>query len=168
MTEQHHRQICQACLEKEYEAYRHACVHESMERNDVWRAKFKIGTWPRWDYEHEESRLVFSEAGRPRVIADIVVVGMVDKGGSRWEWSWGNPNFPIATRQSMDSVRAFGAEKEWPQLTSLFLDNDDYLGWELTSISHHLLNAEGAYRCPDDDEPGNFIYVLAFNTHFVN
>ena len=168
MSEHHDRQVCDACLEKEYEAYSHDCVHESMERNEAWTEKFRIGSWPQWEYDHEGSHLIFTEQGRAKVIADIVPVGMSYKQGTRWEWSWGNPNFPPASRERMEKVREFGEVKEWPKLTTLFLDNDEYLGWELSSISAHLLNAEGSYRCPDKDEPGNFIYVLAFNTRFVN
>jgi len=168
MSEHIDRHVCDACLEKEYEAYAHARIHESMERNDAWTEKFRITSWPRWDYDHEGSHLTFSEAGHTRVIADIVVVGTTDKNGTRWEWSWGNPNFPAESREKMAMVREFGEEKEWAKLTSLFLDNDEYLGWELSSIAGHILNAEGSYRCPDNDDPGNFIYILAFNTKFVN
>ncbi|MGC2618998.1 MAG: DUF6882 domain-containing protein, partial [Acidobacteriaceae bacterium] len=94
--------------------------------------------------------------------------GTVDKNGTRWEWSWGNPNFPEQAREKMARVRELGEEKEWAKLTSLFLDNDEYLGWELCSIAAHILNAEGSYRCPDTDDPGNFTYVLAFDTRFGN
>lgn len=168
MSKQSHRQICNACLEKEYETYAHARVHESMQRNDGWINGFMINDWPRWDYDHEVGRLIFSERGCAKVIADVVAVGTVNRRGTRWEWSWGNPNFPAHSRESMSIVRAFGEEKEWPKLTTLFLENDEYLGWELSAISAHILDAEGAYRCPDSDEPGNFIYLLAFNTRSVN
>lgn len=139
-----------------------------MDRNREWTERFKIGDWPRWDYDHERSQLTFSAEGRVRIVADIVVVGTVDKDGSRWEWSWGNPNFPAHSRESMEKIKEFGEEKDWAKLTSLFLDNDDHLGWELSSIAAHILNAEGTYRCPDDEESGNFIYLVAFNTRFVN
>jgi hypothetical protein len=163
---EHNRQICAECLEEEYEAYRHARVHESMKRNDAWAEKFRIGKWGRWGCDFEAERLMFSADDRVQVMADIVVVGSVQS--SKWEWGWGNPHLPTQSRERMAAVREFGEEKEWEKLTTLFLDSDEYLGWELSAISAHILNAEGVYRCADRSQPGNSIYVLAFNTRFVN
>ena len=69
----------------------------------------------------------------------------------------------------MDKVRQLGEDKEWSRLTTLFVDNDndDYLGWEFSAIAAHLLNADGVYRCPLDEQTGVFAFVLAFNTRFV-
>jgi hypothetical protein len=165
---EHSSQLCDACLEKEYETYRHARVHESMKRNEAWLENFRIGSWPHWEYDHERSRLVFSDQGLARVVADVVVLGTVDKNGTRWEWSWGNPNFSEDTREKMGRIRQLGEERDWAKLTTLFMDNDEYLGWEFASISAHVLDAEGTYRCPDSENCGDFAYLLVFNTRFVN
>jgi len=159
------RYHCDACLEMEYEIYRHARVHESMDRNERWMEQFKIGSWPRWDRDFVSSTLTFSENGDPKVIADIVVTGTVH--GNEWEWAWGNPHLPAESQAQMGVVRDFGANKNWPKLTTLFLESDEYLGWELTAIAAHILEADGVYRCPDSDSPENFVYVLAFNSRFV-
>jgi hypothetical protein len=137
-----------------------------MERNKDWMEKFGIGKWPRWDCDFETETLKFSADGRVQVVADIVAVGTVH--GSRWEWAWGNPHSPSRSRERMAAVREFGEEKGWERLTTLFLDSDEYTGWEFSAISAHILNSDGVYRCPDSDQPGNFVYVLAFNTRFVN
>jgi hypothetical protein len=165
MSENSHRHLCDACLEKEYEAFRHARVHESMARNDAWLEKFNIGKWPRWDYDPEAETLRFSENGKTKVIADIVTAGLISQGS--WEWSWGNPNITVRSREMMEKVREFGEEREWPKLTTLFVENDEHLGWEFSAISAHLLDAEGVYCCPLDKKAGVFAFVLAFNTRFV-
>lgn len=166
MSSHSNRGLCDACLEKEYESYRHARVHEAMNLNKRWFDQFQIGTWPRWDFDLETSRLIFSKNGQPKVIADVVLVGSVER--NRWEWVWGNPRMPAASRERMSKVRDFGEEKGWERLTTLFLESDEYLGWELTAITAHLLNAEGVYRCPDLGAPGDFLYLTAFNTNFVH
>lgn len=137
-----------------------------MKRNDEWFRKFNIGEWPQWYYDSEAEMLRFTEDGKAKVVADIVTVGLISKG--RWEWSWGNPNVPLKSRETMERVRQFGELKEWSKLTTLFVDSDEYLGWELSAISAHILNAEGVYKCPLDKEVGISVYVLAFNTKFVN
>ncbi|MBT9331108.1 hypothetical protein D0Y96_008615 [Acidipila sp. 4G-K13] len=74
---------------------------------------------------------------------------------------------PSESRDRMSAVRDFGEEKEWAPLTTLFLESNEYLGWEFTAIAAHLLGADAGYRCPDSDAPGNFVYVVTFNTRFV-
>jgi len=166
VTGHNNRHLCTDCLEEEYETYVHARVHESMERNKQWMNRFRIGTWPRWDYDLESCTLTFSQDSQPRVVADIEAVGTVQ--GSQWEWAWGNRNLSANCRSRIGTVRDFGEEKEWDKLTTLFLESDEYLGWELTSVAAHILGAEGGYRCPYGDKPGNSLYVVAFNTRFVN
>lgn len=161
----HDRKLCNACLKKEYEAFRHECVHESMAKNEIWLKEFKINDWPRWDYSMEDATLTFSQDGNPKVVCDMQVVGTTV--GDSWEWSWGNHHLPDACRYLMQEVLSFGEEKEWELLTTLFLDNDEYLGWECSSIANHVLNGIGAYRCPDNDESG-FVYVVILSSRFVN
>jgi hypothetical protein len=164
MNKHGQRSLCEACLEKEYEAFQHKCVHELMDRNCKWRDHYKIGNWPRWDFNPTSSELIFSENAKPKVIADVVIVGIVSNG--IWEWTWGNPNILSRHRTLLSSVRDFGEEKEWTKLTSLFLTNDEHLGWELTSVAVHILEAQGAYRVPDD-HPDDFQYLAVLNTRFV-
>jgi len=136
-----------------------------MAKNEIWLAKYKIDDWPRWDYSMEEGTLTFSEEGKPKVICDMQVVGSTQ--GESWEWSWGNINFPIACRQRIQEVKAFGEEKQWEKLTSLFLENDEFLGWECVAISNHVLNGIAAYRCPSRRE-GDFIYLVILSSRFVH
>lgn len=166
MTEHVDLCLCEACLEKQYEEYKHACVHELMVLNEKWLAEFKIGDWPRWDYELESSTLTFSDEGEARVVADIQVVGTVQ--GVEWEWSWGNITLPAKCRSRMAAVKASGEGKNWSKLTSLFQGSDDHLGWEFTAVSAHILCAKGGYRCPDEQVPGNFLYTVVLDSRFIN
>jgi hypothetical protein len=161
----HQRHLCDACLTEEYEQFRHACIHESMAKNEVWLEKYKINSWPRWDYSMEEATLTFSEEGKAKVVCSIEVVG--SNQGDSWEWSWGNANFPGICRQAMQEVKTIGAEKQWHKLTTLFLENDEYLGWECAAIANHALNGVGTYRCPSDSD-GDYVYLVILSSRFVN
>jgi hypothetical protein len=161
----HERHLCQDCLNKEYESFRHACVHESMAKNDIWLTEYRINDWPRWDYSMEEATLTFSQDKKAKVVCDIQVVGTTV--GDSWEWAWGNQNLPDACRHLLCEIHLLGKEKGWEKLTTLFLDNDEYLGWECTSIANHVLNGIGSYRCPNSDESG-FVYVVILSSRFVN
>ena len=150
----------------DYEEYAHERVHASMAQNDIWFEKYKIGSWPRWDYALDECTLTFSQDGEAKVVCDIRAVGSVQD--DSWEWSWGNGNLPDACKEQMDKVREFGAEKGWKKLTTLFLPNDEYLGWELASIAVHLLGGTAVYRCPDNATPGYLMYLAILPSQFVS
>jgi hypothetical protein len=64
-------------------------------------------------------------------------------------------------------VKTFGAEKQRERLTTLFLTNDEYLGWECTAIANHVLNGTGGYRYASGGE-GNFVDVVILSARFVN
>ena len=138
-----------------------------MEKNEAWLGRYRIREWPRWDYSLEDCTLTFSHEGKPKVICDIRAVGSVQ--GESWEWSWGNKNLPDACKDRMDQVRALGQEKGWERLSQLFLENDkDYLGWELASVTSHVLDGTAVYRCPDSETPGYFMYLVILSSEFVN
>jgi hypothetical protein len=131
-------------------------VHESMAKNDVCEQRFKIGEWPRWDYDDEQSTLTFSKDGRPQVVADIVIAGTIE--GSQWQWAWANGNVPAERRALTDPVRVFGQENGWTKLRVRFLDCDEYTGWEMTSVAVHVLGAVGSYRFPTDHGHAYCVY----------
>jgi len=159
----HERHLCDTCLRDEYDEFAHDCIHKSIDQNNVWLEKYKINDWPRWDYSLEEATLTFSQKG----VCQIQAIGSVQ--GSSWEWSWGNKNLPDSCKTRMHEVRRFGEEKQWPTLTTLFLDNDsEYFGWELASVSVHILNGIAVYRCPDSDTLGYFMYLVILSAQFVN
>jgi hypothetical protein len=136
-----------------------------MQQNDLWLKQYRINDWPRWDYSLANATLTFSQDGKPKVVCAIQAVGSVQ--GDSWEWSWGNKNLPDSCKSEMHRVREFGEEKQWGKLTSLFLDNTEYLGWELASVSAHLIGGMAAYRCPDSETPGYFMYLVVLSSQFV-
>jgi hypothetical protein len=163
----HDRNLCNTCLQQEYESFRHACVHESIAQNKVLFEERRIDTWPRWDYSMEDATLIFSEDGNAKVICQIEVAGSTTP--KSWEWSWGNENFPISCRKRMGAVYALGEEKQWDKLTSLFLEYDEFIGWECASIANHVLNGIGIYRCPNSEgHEEDAVYVVILSAEFVN
>ena len=164
---EHDQHLCETCLRKEYDSFSHACIHESMAQNDTFIAKYRINDWPRWDYSMENATLIFSEEGKTKVICKIEVVGSTTS--DSWEWAWGNENLPLTCRKRMAEVYAFGEEKQWNRLTSLFLESDKYVGWECASVASHVLGGIGVYRCPNSGgTKQDAVYVVILSAEFVN
>jgi hypothetical protein len=163
----HERNLCNTCLQQEYELFRHDCFHELMKQNAALTQKYRLGAWPRWDYSMEDATLIFSEEGNAKVICQIEVAGSTTP--TSWEWSWGNEHFPLTCRRRMGEVYAFGEEKQWESLISLFLKYDEYVGWECASIANHVLNGLGVYKCPSSDGgKEDAVYVVILSAEFVN
>jgi hypothetical protein len=140
-----------------YDEFRHRIVHELMDKNARVESEFRIGSWPRYDFDLENHELVFSENGVPQVIADIRVVGTVQ--GDEWEWSWENPNLPHASTCEMSRVRTFGQNRNYERLTTAFLTADEFLGWECAAIAAYALDAKGAYRARTEVGFIYFVYL---------
>lgn len=142
---------------EQFEKFKHNAVHESMRRNELCHQQFRILEWPRWDYELGEGTLTFSKDGKPRVVADIVVAGTTSKSGGTWLWSWANKHLPALVTHPLNRVREFGENEGIEQLSKDLHPDDEYLGWEMTSIAVQLLNGKGSYRCPTEN---GFVYLV--------
>ncbi len=162
----HNHHLCDACRRKEYGEFKHACVHEAIEKSKKWIQHFKISEWPRWDYNPEESILYFSENGQRRVTCNVQIVGTVQ--GNSWEWSWGNKNLDSSHRKDLDLVRLFGEEKDWQLLTTLFLENDEYLGWECSAVACHVLSGQATYRFQSSNNSEHYTYLLVTDSQFAS
>ena len=137
-----------------YPDWRHEAVHQLQEKNARLRSEFRFGEWPRFDYDVDAGRLIFSEEeGIPKVVAEIQIVGTTSFKAGDWLWSWGNSHWPQPRVTDAELVRAFGEEHGICELAHDHLRDDDVnaLGWEMTAVMVRLTNAVGAYRPPGED-----------------
>jgi len=141
------------------------CVHETMEKKEVWNERYKGFDMPRWDFSDADMTLTFSEAGKPRVICDVLMVGSTLNG--RWQWSWGNKNTDERNRVGLQPVFDFGEHRQWSALTTLFQDADNYTGWECASVAAHLLDGQATYRFAYGDNKEYFAYLVILRTQRV-
>ena len=133
-----------------FATFKHEAVHALMELNARCDREFSISKWPRWDYDMDLGRLVFSEEGVPKVSAAIEAVGTTSKSDNTWMWSWANDSLPARVVAEISKVRDFGLEESISLLTEAVLPDDECLGWELTGVTARILGSRGAYRCPTD------------------
>jgi hypothetical protein len=113
-------------------------------------AEYHIFQWPRYDWSQESAQLIFSDAGRQRVIADIQFVGSISTKSDTWLWAWANNSVAPKLYKKMSQVRGYGASRRILQLTTEKWHGHEVDGWEMTSIAAHLLQAAGAYRSAGD------------------
>jgi hypothetical protein len=120
-------------------------------------AEFQIDRWPRWDWSQDTSQLIFSDAGLPKVIANIEFVGTISTKSDTWLWAWANDSLDLNVTQLIARVRTYGKTHGIDQLATDNWHAHEADGWEMTSIAAYLLNAKGAYRTPYDH---GFLYMV--------
>jgi hypothetical protein len=111
--------------------------------------KFGIGDFERYDYDLQSNRFWWSDAGVPRVVARIVIVGSISTKSNTWLWSWANSHFDDVRTPDIERVREYGIQQGIPCLTEPKRPADETDGWEMTSIAARLLESSAAYRSPD-------------------
>jgi len=149
---------------EDYAKFRHDAVHALMRLNDSCEREFQLSSWPRWHYDLEETTLEFLKDDIPRVVASIQVVGTTSRQSGTWLWGWANGYLPTQATKAIKEVREFGERESVAELTTRSLTDDEYLGWEMTSIAAEILRSKGAYRCPDEN---GFLYVVYTDISFA-
>ena len=143
----------------EFETFRHDAVHALMGLNDSCEREFQLSTWPHWHYDLDNATLTFLKNNAARVIASIQLVGTTSERSGTWLWGWANEHIQIQSTQAMSKVRAFGERESLSDLTTPSLADEEYLGWEMTSIAAKVLGSKGAYRCPGENGFLYFVYT---------
>lgn len=150
---------------EEFSRFRHESVHALQRLNESNEKEFRIGSWPRYDYDLDHGTLTFSQEGVAKVVASILVVGTTSQSAGTWLWSWANGYLPESISEPVKKVRDFGVSENVAELTEPYLSDDEYVGWAMTSIAAQLLDAKGAYRCPGTN---GYIYMLFTDISFAD
>jgi len=129
-----------------FQDFIHPLTHEIIGKNE--RNEATYGGHARWDWDHENSLLTFSDPDNSTLRIKVTVVGTTQ--GNSWQWSWANRNFEAHTKLGMEQVRDFGKASGYDQLISPFAEADEYTGWEMTAVAAHVLKALGSYRFPTE------------------
>jgi hypothetical protein len=122
--------------------------------------EFRLGQWPRFDYDEGAGVMVFSENGVAKVLADVQFVGEVSRKDSTWTWGWDLPYVSTGLAQAAQSARWYGRLHGVSTLRRNRAHVDDVDGWEMTSLTAWIAGAEGAYRAPSSDSTRDTFMLL--------
>jgi hypothetical protein len=85
------------------------------------------------------------------LFASFQVVGSISTTSNTWLWSWANPSILESVKKDIHLVRQFGDKHKLEELTEEKWEADELDGWAMTNVTAKLLNAKGAYRCPNEN-----------------
>lgn len=150
-----------------YAAWREEAFEQLDAKNGRLQTDFRLGSWPRYDYDLPTGRLLFSEEGVVKVIAEIQIAGSTSAQASNWLWAWANSNLPGELLKDAKLVRSFGEANKINELAQAYVidtDNDlEALGWDLTGAMVRICNALGAYRSPRGEGGGLYLTIKTIN-----
>jgi uncharacterized protein DUF6882 len=142
-----------------FKEFKRETIHSLKDLNDQCARVYRISTWPQWNYKLEDATLVFSEAGIPRVVTSVQVVGTTSTKEKNWLWGWANGYLPPQVVSRMEEVRRFGKAEGIRELTEPYWPDDQYFGWAMTAIAAHVVGAKGAYRTPEENGFMYFVFM---------
>jgi hypothetical protein len=142
---------------------RTACEYLTAREKEL-RDRYQVTSYQRYDWDQDTGTIVFSNDGVPRVLADILFVGSVSTHTHTWLWSWANRSIACALSDPVREVRNYGERHGIAHLIEPHWSADEVDGWEMTSVSAYLLQADGAYRTPDEH---GFTYLLLNDVRYA-
>jgi len=160
--------VCQHCYEagrtlsaeslagkqlKSWKALVRDSMNEMEDKQSTLGDTFQISRHERFDWDQKTGELVFSNAGKPAVIASVEFIGSVSTVSGTWLWAWANFSFLESMRAAVLKVRDFGEEHDYRKLTTPKWDATEHDGWEMAAVAAKLLEAPGVYRSPGKNGP---------------
>jgi hypothetical protein len=127
---------------------------------------FRLGAWPRFDYDEDAGILVFSEGGVAKVLADVQFVGEVSRRDSTWTWAWDLQYVSDQLARAAAETRRYGWLHGLAPLCRSGWAADYTDGWEMTSLTGWIAGAEGGYRAPSSDS-AHFTFMLLRNVRWA-
>jgi hypothetical protein len=118
--------------------------------------EYKLGSY-RWDLDQGTGKLIFSDSGIPKVIADAQIVGSYSTYSHTWMWSWANESVDENMKKDMGKIKKYGEQHNFKELVTAKWRCDEDYGWTITAAAGYLLKAKGAYRGPIED---GYVYML--------
>lgn len=150
-----------------YPAWRDESFDQLQDKNDRLHREFRLGTWPRYDYDLPAGKLLFSEDGVVKIVTEIQIAGSTSAKASNWLWAWANSNLPGDLLSDAKLVRSFGERNGIDELAQAYVTDVDEdleaLGWELTGAMVRICNALGAYRSPRGEGGALYLIVKSIN-----
>jgi len=126
------------------------CRQSLSELQQSLKSRFDIGSYERYDYDQANKKIIFSNQGKPGLIADFEVVGTFSRPNGTWMWSWANFSLMAKVRTRMKRVRELGEQRQFPRLTTFHWSGDECDAWDMAAIASQVLRAQGVYRSPGE------------------
>lgn len=157
--------ISVAQVQPDYEKFRDEVCEKFLTRSKKVDEEFKLGSYSRWDFRQDTGQIIFSDKGVPKVIATVQIAGTWSNISNTWMWSWNNKSIEKPVKKDLETVREFGLEKKFSELTNAQWASDPEYAWTVTAVAGYILNAKTAFR---GDSGSGYVYFLVFDLRWAD
>lgn len=130
----------------QWESFLRTAIEDLKAKQDRLTTEFGLSRHERFDWSQSTGKLVFSNAGKPAVIADFEFIGSTAKASGTWLWSWANTSHLPRMRKASGTVLELGELFDFRKLTTPLWKGEEVDGWEMAAATAALLHAPGVYR----------------------
>lgn len=130
---------------KSYQEFANDNCNRLTEIQDNFRAEYAIDSYAHWYYT-QASEILRLYSDDKEIYFKYIPVGSYSRNSNTWLWAWSNQNSIEPRKLRTLKIRELGEQLKFEKLTKNHFEGNEYTGWELTSISFHLLGGIGTYR----------------------
>jgi hypothetical protein len=109
------------------------------------RAKYDIDNYENWFYNQSTETLRLYSDDK-EIYFKYIPVGTFSQITNTWMWAWANQDSVEPRKFETLKVKEVGEKKQYKNLTKEHFDGDQYLSWELTSLTFEIIGGIGTYR----------------------
>lgn len=129
-----------------WEAFIRAAFRDLKDKQDQLTQAYELSRHERFDWSQSTGKLIFSNAGKPAVIADFEFIGSTADASGTWLWSWGNTSLLPGMKRKARTMLELGELMDFRKLTAPLWKAEEVDGWEMAAATAKLLDLPGVYR----------------------
>lgn len=134
----------------DYNDWLNGCLEHLVSLNTLAHEQFSLGNHERWDVSQETGQLVFSDAGKVTVLADVAFIGTYSFTSGTWRWGWANESILPHLTEDIRRVKQLGQEQGLSDLTDAQWECEEQDAWAMAAVALKLLEGQAVYRGPSD------------------
>lgn len=109
------------------------------------KAQYSIDDYENWHYT-QASEILRLHSDDKEIFFKYIPVGTYSRNSNTWLWGWSNKDSVEPRKLKTLKIKKLGEQIGFEELISNQFEGNEYIGWELTSISFHELGGIGTYR----------------------
>ncbi len=111
---------------------------------------YDLNSYTEWFYDEKTSLITFNKP-ESELNFEYIPIGSYSNETKTWLWSWNNKELLHNNKLKTLLVKKFGEKHNFTELTEGYFGADEFIGWELTSITFNLIEAIGSYRIVNEN-----------------
>ncbi len=132
----------------DFESYFEKAEDEFARKQAQLKAVFGIGSYERFVVDYDANSLDFFQYEALKAHASIVPIATHVPEQTSLKWAWANDQYSDQVRKEASRMKEMSALTGFDFFLSEYVDCEESMAWNITTLACKFLNAQGAYRVP--------------------